>query len=133
VYVPGVDHDELCFASASALARRITNRDLSPLELVDAYIARIESCDAHYGAYLTLTLEQARAQAVEAEAAVMAGGPLGLLHGVPLAVKDLLDTAGVRTTCGSSMLANNVPNTSATAMVKLERQGAILLGKLHMR
>ena len=132
MYARGVD-DELCFESASALARRVARKDLSPVELVDAYIARIESCDAHYGAYLTLAFEQARAQAVEAEATIMAGKPLGLLHGVPVAVKDLLDTAGTKTTCGSSILANNVPDASATAVLKLEREGAILLGKLHMR
>ncbi|MDD9946457.1 MAG: amidase [Myxococcales bacterium] len=126
-------NDELCFESASTLARRVARKDLSPVELVDTYIARIESCDAHYGAYLTLAFEQARAQAVEAEATIMAGKPLGLLHGVPVAVKDLLDTAGIKTTCGSSILASNVPDASATAVLKLEREGAILLGKLHMR
>jgi amidase len=123
---------DLCFATASELARRVATKELSPLELVNAYIARIEACDAHYRSYLTPTFERACEQAREAEQAVMAGVPLGPLHGVPVAVKDLYDTKGVRTTCGSTILADHVPKRSAAAVTRLESSGAILLGKLQM-
>ncbi len=124
--------EDLCFEPAVRLAARIASKELSPVELVDAYIARIEALDGHYRAYLTTTFERARERAAAAERAVMAGESLGPLHGVPLAVKDLLDTAGVRTTCGSSILGEHVPERSATAVLRLEQAGAILLGKLQM-
>jgi len=123
---------DLCFTPASELARLVASRALSPVEVVEAFIARIESCDAHYRAYATTTFDRARAQAKAAEAAVMAGDALGPLHGVPVAVKDLMATEGIATGCGSTILEGDVPRDSATAVIRLERAGALLLGKLRM-
>ncbi len=118
--------------SASELARRIASKELSPVELIAAYLDRISGLDEHYRAYLHVCETSARAQAEAAEAAVAAGAQLGALHGVPFAAKDLLDTAGVPTTCGSRILQGRLPETTATAVERLVSAGAILLGKLHM-
>lgn len=123
---------DLCFMTATDLAAAIAGRRVSPVEAVDAYIARIERLDGHYLAYAETTFERAREQARAAERACASGAVLGPLHGVPVAVKDLFDTAQVPTRCGSLLLAQHVPATSAAAVERLEAAGAILLGKLRM-
>src|SRR5215211_9317506 len=91
--------EELCFAPATELASRIRRRDLSPVEVVDAFLARIEERNDEIGAYVTVIGEEARAAARGAERAVGSGRPPGPLHGVPVAIKDLFDyKAGVRNT-----------------------------------
>jgi amidase len=106
---------------------------VSPLQAVNAYLERIERVDPRVHSYLHVATDHAVAAARRAERALAAGRELGPLHGVPVAVKDLFDTAGMPTTCGSPrILGSNVPARTATAVERLERAGAVLLGKLHM-
>ncbi|MGH3106568.1 MAG: amidase family protein, partial [Rubrobacteraceae bacterium] len=98
--------EKLCFTPAVELASRIRRRDLSPVEAVEAFLARIEERNGTINAYVTVIGDEAREAAREAERAVMAGDLLGPLHGVPVAIKDLFDhKAGVRNTFGSKPLA----------------------------
>jgi Asp-tRNA(Asn)/Glu-tRNA(Gln) amidotransferase A subunit family amidase len=107
----------------------IARRELSPVEVVEAVLARIERLDGRLTAFATVTAELARAEARRAEDAVMRGAPLGRLHGVPFSVKDTLDTAGVRTTMGAVRFADRVPAEDAVVVARLRAAGAILVGK----
>ena len=119
---------ELAFASAAQLADLIAQKGISPVELVDAALDRIERSQATLNAFITVCAEEAHAAAWEAEAAVMLGDPLGPLHGVPFAVKDLVNTAGVRTTFGSVALADNVPEADSPSVARLKAAGPMLIG-----
>ncbi|HYM71806.1 MAG TPA: amidase [Stellaceae bacterium] len=120
---------DLAFASASDLAGLVASRAVSPVELVEDLLSRIEKSQPTLNAFITVCAEEARAAAWEAEAAVMLGDPLGPLHGVPFAVKDLVNTAGIRTTFGSIALADNVPAADSPSVARLKAAGAILVGK----
>jgi aspartyl-tRNA(Asn)/glutamyl-tRNA(Gln) amidotransferase subunit A len=123
----------LAFTSAAELARLIAGREVSPVEVVDGVLDRIERAQPVLNAFITVCAEEARAAAQAAEAAVMRGetqaNSLGPLHGVPFAVKDLVNTAGVRTTFGSVALADNIPAADSPAVARLKAAGAILVGK----
>jgi aspartyl-tRNA(Asn)/glutamyl-tRNA(Gln) amidotransferase subunit A len=121
--------EELCFLSATTLRERIARRELSPVEVTRAVLARAERLQPVLNCFITLCGDEAMAQARSAEKAVMRGDSLGLLHGVPFTCKDLVDTRGVRTTFGSLLFEHNVPNRDAEAIARLRRQGAILVGK----
>lgn len=110
----------------------IKSRQLSPVELVEAHLARIEAEDGVLKSYITVTAELARIQAKRAETHIMAGNYKGPLHGIPLAHKDCVESAGIRTTNGSILLDDYIPTHNAVALQKLEEAGAILLGKLNM-
>jgi amidase len=128
-----VNRDDLCYDSTVSLARWIRAGEVSPLQAVDAYLDRVERVDPRVHAYLHVAADHARRAARRAEQALADGRELGPLHGVPVAVKDLFDTAGIPTTCGSPrILGGNVPARTATAVERLEQAGAIVLGKLHM-
>jgi aspartyl-tRNA(Asn)/glutamyl-tRNA(Gln) amidotransferase subunit A len=114
------------------LGERFRRRELTPSEAARAYLTRIEALDPQVKAYLTITAEQALRQAADADARFEAGAPRGLLDGVPVAVKDVLCTRGIRTTCGSKILEHFVPPYDATAVGRLLDAGAVLLGKLNM-
>ena len=114
------------------LGQRFRQGELTPSEAARAYLARIEAVDRKVGAYLTVTRERALAQAAEADARFRAGSSRGPLDGVPIAVKDVLCTRGIRTTCGSKILEHFVPPYDATAVARLRDAGAVLLGKLNM-
>ena len=120
---------DLAFASAAELAALVASRNVSPVELVEDALARIEASQPSLNAFVTVCAEEARAAAWEAEAAVMLGDPLPPLHGVPFAVKDLVNTAGVKTTFGSVALADNVPTADSPSVARLKAAGAILVGK----
>jgi hypothetical protein len=98
-----MNHDELCYWSATATAAAIARQEVSPVDVVDAILGQIERLNPVLNAYCTVTAEQARQEARAAEQKVVRGEPLGLLHGVPVSVKDTLWTAGVRTTMGSAI------------------------------
>lgn len=106
-------------------------RQLSPVELVDSCIARIEAVDHAVNAMVARDFERAHAGAVAAEAAVMAGTALGPLHGLPIGIKDLEDTAGLRTTYGSMMFRDSVPQADQMMVANVRRAGAIVLGKTN--
>lgn len=114
---------------AVTLARQIRAKEISPVEVVDAVLHRIEALQPTVNAFITVTADEAREAARRAEAAVMAGGLLGSLHGVPFSVKDLLFTKGVRTTMGSFIFADQVPAEDAVSVWRLRDAGAILIGK----
>src|SRR5437773_5123316 len=110
----------------------IATKEVSPVEIVRAHLARIERLDGTLRAYITVCGDAALDAARAAEAALAAGQPVGPLHGVPIALKDLVDTRGVRTTGGSRILADRVPDADATVVTRLTGAGAIVLGKLNM-
>ena len=122
---------DLCFLPAAELAARIRRRDLSPVEVIGAYLRRIEERNPTVNAYTLVLAEKALDAARAAEAAVMAGHRLGPLHGVPVAIKDLDDVAGVPTSMGSLAVQNRVPRTTAAAVQRLLDAGAIVLGKTN--
>ncbi|MGD2158964.1 MAG: amidase [Anaerolineales bacterium] len=116
-------------------AELIARREISPVELVQAHLERIERIDSQINSYITLTAELAMDQARQAEAALAVQKPdseLPSLHGIPLALKDLVETQGVRTTAGSLFFSDNIPERDAMVVEKLKSAGAVLLGKLNM-
>ncbi|HYM71142.1 MAG TPA: amidase family protein [bacterium] len=123
-------HD-LCWKPAQELARMIRAKDVSPVEVVDAVLARVERINPTVNAYVTVTADQARAAAKAAEAAVARGETLGPLHGVPYSLKDLTPTKGIRTTMGSKIFEHNVPEEDALLVQRLRAAGAILVGKTN--
>lgn len=120
---------DLTRLSAAELRTRIAARDLSPVDLTEALLARAEALQPVLNCFITLVPEQARTAARKAEDAVMRGELLGLLHGIPFAAKDLVNTAGVRTTFGSLLHADTVPKEDAVCAARLKQAGAILFGK----
>ena len=123
---------DLPLLSAVELGRLIETKDVSPVEVTEAYLQRIEALDFKFNAYLTVCRTPALQAAREAEREIMQGYYRGPLHGIPVAVKDQLWSAGIRTTGGSRILADFVPDDDATAMAKLKQAGAILLGKTNL-
>lgn len=121
--------DDLAFMPATQLAARIRRKEVSPVEVVEAVLARIQRVNPSLLAYCTVTADSARREAALAEAAVMRGERLGPLHGVPVGVKDLVITKGVRTTWGSRIYEQHVPEEDAPAVARLKAAGAILVGK----
>ena len=124
--------ESICYLSATELGARIAAGEVSALEATEAYLERIARMDGNYASYITVTAERARADARRADAEIAAGRRRGPLHGVPVAVKDQFDTAGILTTNGSTILAENVPDADATVMARLLEAGMVLLGKLNM-
>ncbi len=117
--------------SARELARLIRTRAVSPVEVLDAYLAVIEALNPKLNAIVTLAADQARDAARQAEAAVMTGEPLGPLHGLPIGVKDVTPTAGIRTTFASPLFKDYVPAEDAEAIRRLKAAGAIVLAKTN--
>ncbi len=118
---------ELCFTPATELAARIAARELSPVELMDAVLARISEQQPRLNAFCLLRAEEAREEARAAQDSE----PRGPLHGIPISIKDLSSTKGIRTTFGSKAFADNVPDVDATFVTRLREAGAILLGKTN--
>ena len=121
--------EDLCFAPASVLASAVAARELSPVEIVDTVLSRIDRLEPRLNAFATLTAERARDAARRAEAKVMSGDALGALHGVPVTIKDLTNTAGIPTERGSFTSQGVVPTENAPCVDRLEAAGAISLGK----
>jgi aspartyl-tRNA(Asn)/glutamyl-tRNA(Gln) amidotransferase subunit A len=123
---------DLFWASMTELALMIATKAVSPVEVVRVHLDRIAALDRDLRSYITVCDEAALAAARAAEADLMTGREVGPLHGVPYALKDLYDTAGIRTTGGSRILGDRVPDADATVTRRLAQAGAILLGKLNM-
>jgi aspartyl-tRNA(Asn)/glutamyl-tRNA(Gln) amidotransferase subunit A len=111
-------------------ARRIAAKELSPVELTKACLDRAHALDDRLHAFVHLTEKRALAEASAAEAAIMANGPKTPLHGIPIGLKDIVDTKGIPTTCQSKLLQDNIPDTDATCAEKLAAAGSVLIGKL---
>jgi aspartyl-tRNA(Asn)/glutamyl-tRNA(Gln) amidotransferase subunit A len=120
---------DLHFLTIAEAARLIAARKLSPVELTDAYLERIEMLDDQLASFVTVTADRARQEARAAEVEIMASGPRGGLHGIPYCLKDIYDTAGIRTTAQSKLLAGNIPAQDSFCQMKLAEAGAVLLGK----
>ena len=120
------------FAPISELASDLRDRRLSPVALAENCLARIEALDPKLNAFITVTAELAREQARQAEAEIAGGQWRGPLHGIPVAVKDFYDTAGVRTTAGFRQFEHRVPDEDAELVARLKEAGAVLVGKTNM-
>jgi aspartyl-tRNA(Asn)/glutamyl-tRNA(Gln) amidotransferase subunit A len=127
-----IPFQELLDFDVATLSAKLRARDISPVELTEAYLGRIEQTDGSLRAYITVTDTLARKAAKKAEAEIAAGKWRGPFHGVPIALKDLVYTKGVRTTGGSKILADFKPDHDATVWTRLKRAGAVLLGKLNL-
>src|SRR5512132_2593234 len=127
-----VSDPDLVYASIAELAPRLAAKELSPVEVTDAVLARIEQLEPQLTAFIAVTAESARHAARAAEAAIMAGNHLGPLHGIPIGIKDLYATRGVATTFGSPLYADWVPDFDAAAVERLKRAGAVLVGKTNL-
>src|SRR6266540_762822 len=121
--------DNLCHLGVHDLAGCIQRREVSPVETVEAHLRRIEALNPRFSAFFTVTADRALDEARRAEAEIAAGRWRGPLHGVPYGAKDIMETAGVLTTHGSSFFRDHVPAEDAECIVRLRQAGAILLGK----
>ena len=127
-----MDRKDIPFLTATELSNLIAAREVSPVEAAEAYLDRIDDLDFQFNSYLTITREEALRAAREAEQEIMQGNIRGPMHGVPIAVKDQMWTKGIRTTGGSRILADFVPDEDATVIAKLKEAGAVLLGKTNL-
>ncbi len=123
---------ELCLLTLAQQSRLIASKQISPVELMESVLRQIERIDGKINAYITVTGDQALAEAREAEAAISRGEYRGPLHGIPIALKDLLYTKGVRTTAGSKIMSGFIPSEDATVVAHLRASGAVTIGKTNM-
>src|SRR5262245_61202999 len=120
---------DLCFATIAELGERLARRDLSPVEIVEALLERIARRNDDMRVYLTVTREAALHQARQAEAEIRAGRHRGPLHGIPISLKDSIQTRGIRTTYASGVQPEWAPEQDAPCYVRLREAGAVLIGK----
>jgi len=126
-----MNETEICYLSAVEMAKAIRAKELSPVEIMGAVLNRIERINPKINAYCTIVAESAMKQAEQAEAMVTRGEKLGPLHGVPVSIKDLIFTRGIRTTAGSKIYQDFVPQQDAIAVERLKAAGAIIIGKTN--
>lgn len=128
----GHSDNQLTLLELAEASQAVQKKEVSPVELTEACLKEIERRNPELNAFITVTAESALAEARKAEAEIARGEWKGPLHGIPLAVKDLAETAGVRTTAASAVLKNNVPAADAEVIRRLKAAGAVLLGKLNL-
>ena len=124
--------DDIHFHPLTTVAKHIESRDISPIEVTEAILSRIENYDQGLHSYTTVTADLAIEQAKKAETEIMKGIYRGVMHGIPIAVKDLCFTKGITTTGGMSIYRDFKPDHNATVVDRLADAGSVLLGKLHM-
>jgi amidase len=124
--------NDICFTSATTLAAQIAARERSAIEVMEAHLAQIAQVNPHINALVFSASEQALAQARAADAAIVRGGPLGPLHGVPFTVKDWIDAVGLPCTGGDPQFRERIPTADAPVVSRLRAAGAILLGKTNV-
>ena len=127
-----MDKETIPFLSTTELSRLIERKEVSPVEATEAYLERIDDLDFKFNAFLTVCRKEALQAAQEAEKSIARGNYLGPMHGIPVAVKDQLWSKGIRTTGGSRIMADFIPDEDATVVAKLKKAGAILLGKTNL-
>ena len=123
--------NELCFQSACEIARALREKEVSALEVVETHLRRIEATHSTLNAVVTLAADRAMDEARAADSRQARGEPLGALHGVPVTIKDSIETAGILTTGGTTGLAKHVPERDAPVVARLREAGAIVLGKTN--
>lgn len=123
---------DLCRHSIETLSPLMAKKQISPVEITQALLERIETFNPLLHAYITVLPEAALEAARRCEAEITSGNYLGPLHGIPVALKDLYDTAGVKTTAGSKILAERIPSMDANSVARLRKAGAIILGKCNL-
>jgi amidase len=124
--------DDTTFADAHELARSVRAGEISSRELLDAFVDRVERLNGHVNAVVTFDLDRARAAAERADEALARGDALGPLHGLPITVKDAIETEGIRSTGGATELTDHVPAADAVAVARLKAAGAIVFGKTNV-
>ena len=122
---------EICFLTAAEMAQRIRAKDLSAREVMEAHLSQIDLVNPHVNAVVTLLAEKALADAELADKALAQGDDIGRLHGLPVAHKDLVMTQGIRTTFGSPIYQEFVPDQDALIVQRLRNAGAITIGKTN--
>ena len=127
-----MDRNDIPFLTVAELSRLIESREVSPIEVTQAYLDRIDALDFKFNAFLAVSRREALEAARDAEQAIARGEYRGPMHGIPVAVKDQFWTKGIRTTGGTRILADFVPDEDATIISNLKRAGAVLLGKTNM-
>ncbi len=127
-----MDELEICYMSAGDLGRLLRSGEISPVEIVEAHLSRIRATEPVLNSFITLLPDAAMASARQAERDLRAGRDRGPLHGIPVSLKDLFNTGGVRTTSGSRIYDTFVPDEDCTVAARFREGGAILLGKLNM-
>lgn len=126
-----MDDFDICYMPLVEVAKAVKKKKISPVELIDIVISRIEKLNPRVNAFCTPTFDYARQKAREAENAIMKKKDIGILHGVPVSIKDLIFTRGIRTTGGSMIFENFVPEENDIVVDRLERAGAIVIGKTN--
>ncbi len=121
---------ELCYLSIAEAGLLLKSQRLSPVELTNAFLHRIEAIDSRIHSFILVTREEALRQAKAAETEIAAGRYRGPMHGIPIGLKDLIETAGIRTTAHSKVLIDHIPAEDATVFSRLKEAGCVLLGKL---
>jgi aspartyl-tRNA(Asn)/glutamyl-tRNA(Gln) amidotransferase subunit A len=119
-------------ATILELGELLRRKSLSPVELVDQHLERIEKLNPKLNAFITVMADEARAQARQAEQEIREGDWRGPLHGVPLGLKDIIDTAGTKTTAASGLYKDRIPTEDAEVVTRLKKAGAIILGKQNL-
>ncbi len=127
-----MDELEICYMSAGDLSRLVSKKEISPVEIIDAHLSRIQATEPFLNSFITLLAEEARAAARQAERDIQGWRYRGPLHGIPVGLKDLYNTRGVKTTSGSKIFDNFIPEADCTVAARFHEAGAILLGKLNM-
>jgi aspartyl-tRNA(Asn)/glutamyl-tRNA(Gln) amidotransferase subunit A len=127
-----MNKSDLPFLTVNELSIKIKSKEVSPVEVIEAYLERIEALEPQLHSYITVCGDQAIALAKKAENEIVSGEYLGALHGIPIACKDQWWTKGIRTTGGSTILQNFIPDQDATVMSKIRKSGGILIGKTNL-
>jgi Asp-tRNA(Asn)/Glu-tRNA(Gln) amidotransferase A subunit family amidase len=125
-------NNELIFQSATKLAELIRSKEISPVEVVEAHIRRIEEVNPKLNAFVATTFDNAREAARRSEQRITRGEAVGLMEGVPISIKDTIDIAGIRTVSGTRLRETFVPESDAPVVAKMKRAGAIILGKTNV-
>mgnify|MGYP001202831294 CR=1 FL=1 len=124
--------ENLCYSSVRELSELVSHKKVSPVEIIEAHLDRISQTEPVLNSFITLLADEARDAAKRAESMINKGTYLGPLHGIPVGLKDLFNTGGVKTTSGSRIFDNYVPSEDCTVASKFRAAGAILIGKLNM-
>ena len=124
-------HQDIAYSTIDEISAKLASKALSPVEVTESLLQRIEAINPKLNAFITVTAELALEEASRAEKDIMSGNMKGPLHGIPIVHKDIYYTKGIRTTISSKIFENHIPNTNATAVTKLSEAGTILLGKVQ--